>query len=151
MNCSARRPSSPGATRCPCIASRWPIQFGSCARSTGSIFSATPPFCSAVNHADFCVAASRRGSVTSISASGLSAAASAFSASAPSLPGLPDGMRSSISWRSPNSDIACVAPSSTLQSKPRSTVCTERSVKPAARAAARMRSHASCASSGSSP
>src|SRR4051812_3889479 len=61
-------------------------------------------------------------------------------------------MRISTICRSAKRLIACDAPSSPLQSKwAPATVCTWRSVWPAARAAARMASQASCASSGSSP
>src|SRR4029079_13607291 len=61
-------------------------------------------------------------------------------------------MRISTSWRSAKRLRACDAPSRLLQSKcfP-ATVCTWRSLQPSARAAARIASHASCTSSGSSP
>ena len=55
------------------------------------------------------------------------------------MPGLPDGMRISTSWRSANRLSACAAPSRLLQSKcAPATVCTWRSLQPAARAAARI-------------
>src|SRR5206468_2888500 len=61
-------------------------------------------------------------------------------------------MRISISCLSANRLIACAAPSSALQLKCAPlTTWTWRSLWPAARAAARIASPASCASSGSSP
>src|SRR4051812_46848569 len=61
-------------------------------------------------------------------------------------------MRISTSCRSANRLSAWAAPSRLLQSKcAPATVCTWRSLQPPARAAARIASHASWTSSGSSP
>jgi hypothetical protein len=111
----------------------------------------TPADSSAWNQADFVVAKSRRGSVTSITTSGDGWAATARSASPPSLPGLPDGMRNSTILRSPNSDIDCWASMTWPHWKPRSATSTSRSEKPASRAARRRRSTASSTSRCSSP
>ena len=84
-----------------------------------------------MNQAVFWVAASRRGSSTRVSTLSLRAAASAncCKAAPPSLPGLPDGMRSSTIWRSPNRLISLPLASTALQSKwAPATVNTVRSV-----------------------
>ncbi|MNS66125.1 hypothetical protein D3C72_993240 [compost metagenome] len=114
----------------------------------------TPLFSSAENHAPVRVALSRRGSITSVSVLSLPGApsASCCRATLPSLPGLPEGMRISTICLSANSESEPPAASTALQSKcAPATVYELRSVWPWARAAARMASAASCASSGSSP
>src|SRR5450830_30931 len=82
--------------------------------------------------------------------SGFRLAAYSCSAWPPSLPGLPVGMRSSISFLSPNSDSSWFAASSSPHLKLRSTVSTSRSEYPCARAARRILSAASSASKCSS-
>ena len=61
--------------RCCWRASRAAIQPGNASSSTGYTATVTPTSASAVNHAEFCVARSSRGSVTSVTLSGLGLAA----------------------------------------------------------------------------
>src|SRR6266852_1405157 len=106
---------------------------------------------SALNHEDPWPALSRRGSVTTVSASGGSFPQNASIASAPSAPGPPEARRSSISFLSPKSERLAPLAASSPQWKPRSAARTARSENPLARARARIASAASSASSGSSP
>src|SRR5947207_2228338 len=110
------------------------------------------PICERVeNHAEPKVARSSRGSVTSVTLSGLGLAAYASRAFAPSTPGLPLGMRKSISLRLPNRPRFAFAAINASHLNPESTTSTSRSSHPARRAADRISSPASSASSGSSP
>lgn len=74
-----------------------------------------------------------------------------MSAALPAVPGRAVARRISIRRRAANSDRLRAAPRSWSQSAARSGKYTSRSLKPAARAAARTASAASPASSGSSP
>ncbi len=153
-NCRLRWPSTPGLTRWSCCARRCASQGASAPRSTGSSATVTPQRSSAPNQAPLRVALSRRGNSTSVSRSSLPWACShnCCMAALPSLPGLPEGMRISTICLSANRLRDPPAASTSLQSKwAPATVCDVRSLNPAARAAARIASAASCTSKGSSP
>ncbi len=117
MKASVASPVAPASTRWPCSAKRLASQAGSALRSITSAATLTPAPSSAPNHAAFCCCQSSLGRCTSRRLSGPASLASCCSASLPSLPGLPDGMRISISCWSANRPMDCDAPNTPLQSK----------------------------------
>jgi hypothetical protein len=148
---SARNASVSRVTRCSLRASRSVSHAGSAARSSGVTATVAPAPASAANHADDCVVRSARGNVISVTLSGSRLRACRSSACAPSVPGLPDGIRRSISLREPNRPRLALAATNASQRKCCSTMNTSRSSQPARRAAARIESAASITPSGSSP
>ena len=145
------------ATCWPCAASRSAIQRGSAWRSTGSTRIATPARSSAANQAlDCCDAVEARQlhQRDDVAAAAGDRPSRSSAAAPPSRPcrACPTGCGSRPAGGRRTGSAPATAPSRLLQSKcAPATVCTWRSLQPAARAAARIASAASWASSGSSP